>query len=73
MASDELEEALKLTKNSKSSEVYKITSESYKYAPEDFKLRLQQFLNNRYKKNCIPNERRYAIVIPISKKCDRRD
>jgi hypothetical protein len=40
MASDKLEKALKLTKNSKSSEVYKITSESYKYAPEELKLRL---------------------------------
>jgi hypothetical protein len=33
-----------------------------------FKLRLQQFLNNRYTKNCIPNEWRYAIVNPIFKK-----
>jgi len=68
MASDELEKTSKLAKNSKISEVGKINSELYKYAPEEFKLRLQQFLNNRYTKNCIPNEWRYAIVTPIFKK-----
>jgi hypothetical protein len=45
----------------------------YKYAPEEFKLRLLKFLNNIYTENRIPNERRIAIVIPILKKGDRRD
>jgi hypothetical protein len=34
-----------------------INSELYKYAPEEFKLRLLKFLNNIYTENRIPNER----------------
>jgi hypothetical protein len=45
----------------------------YKYAPEEFKLRLLKFLNNIYTENRIPNEWRNAIVIPIFKKGVRRD
>jgi hypothetical protein len=64
---------LKLTKNGKSSGEDNINSELYKYAPEEFKLRLLKFLNNIYTENCVPNERRNAIIIPIFKKGDRRD
>jgi len=38
-----------------------------------FKLRLPQFLNNIYRENCIPNEWRNAVIIPIYKKGDRRE
>jgi hypothetical protein len=64
---------LKLTKNDISSGEDNINSELYKYAPEEFKLRLLKFLNNIYTENCVPNEWRNAIVIPIFKKGDRRD
>jgi hypothetical protein len=53
MTTDELEKALKSMRNSKSSEVDKINSGLYKYATEEFKLRLQQFLNNRYTKKIV--------------------
>ena len=43
---DELEKVLKLTKNGKTPGQDNINSELYKYAPEEFKLRLLQFLNN---------------------------
>jgi hypothetical protein len=45
----------------------------YKYTPEEFKMRLLQFLNNTYTKNCTQNEWRKALLIPVFKKCDRRD
>jgi len=50
-----------------------INSELYKYAPEEFKLRLLQFLNNVYRENCIPAEWRNAVITPIFKKGDRRE
>jgi len=50
---------LKLTKNGETSGQDNINSELYQYAPEEFKLRLLQFLNNIYKENRIPNEWRY--------------
>jgi len=43
------------------------------YAPEEFKLRLLQFLNNIYRENGIPNEWRNAVITPIFKKGDRRE
>jgi len=61
---------LKLTKNGKTQGQRNINSELYKYAPEEFKLRLLRFLNNTYRENCIPNEWRNAIITPIFKKCD---
>ena len=64
---------LKLTKNGKTPEQDIINWDLYKYAPQVFKLRLLQFLNNIYRENCIPNERRNAIVTPIFKKGDRRE
>jgi hypothetical protein len=70
--SDELEEALKLTKNGKSPGEDNINSELYKYAPKDFKQRLLKFLNNMYFKSTTPNEWRNAIVIPVSKRGDKR-
>jgi hypothetical protein len=45
----------------------------YKYTPEEFKLRLLLFLNNTYTKNCIENERRKTVLIPVCKKCNRKD
>jgi hypothetical protein len=33
-----------------------INSELYKYAPQEFKLRLLKFLNHKYTNFCIPNE-----------------
>jgi len=70
---DELEKVLILTKNGKTPEQDSINSELYKYAPEEFKLRLLKFLNNIYKENCIPNEWRNAVITPIFKKGDRRE
>ena len=70
---DELEKVLKLTKNGKAPEQDNINSELYKYAPVEFKMRLQQFLNNIYRENCIPNEWRNAVITPIFKKGDRRE
>ena len=70
----ELEKALKLTKNGKTPGQDNINSELYKYAPEEFKLRLLQFLNNIYRENCIPDEwRRNAVITPIFKKGDRKE
>jgi hypothetical protein len=73
ITSDELEAALKLTKDGKSSGEDNINSELYKHAPKEFKQRLLKFLNNIYSKSTTPNERRNAIVIPIFKKGDKRD
>jgi hypothetical protein len=58
---DELENVLKLTKNGKSPGQDNINLELYKYATEDFKLRLLQFLNNIYGENRIPNEWRNIL------------
>jgi len=70
---DELEKVLKLTKDCKTLEQDNINPELYKYAPEEFKLRLLQFLNNIYRENRITNEWRNVVVIPIFKKGDRRE
>ena len=64
---------LKLTKNGKTPGQNNINSELYKYAPEEFKLRLLQFLNNIYREIRIPNEWRNAVITPIFKKGDRRE
>ena len=63
----------KLTKNGKTPGQYNINSELYKYAPEEFKLRLLQFLNNIYRENLISYEWRNAVINPIFKKGDRRE
>jgi hypothetical protein len=42
---------LKLTENGKSPGEDNINSELYKYAPEEFKLRLLKFRNNVYAEN----------------------
>jgi hypothetical protein len=70
---DELENVLKLTKKGKTPGQDNINSELIKYSPEEFKLRLLQFLNNIYRENCIPNEWRNAVVTPIFKQGDRRE
>jgi len=70
---EELEKALKLTKNGKAPGQDNINSELYKYAPEEFQLRLLQFWNNIYRENRIPNEWRNAVITPIFKKGDRRE
>jgi hypothetical protein len=46
ITSDESEKALQLMENGTSPGEDKINSDSYKYAPEGFKLRFIQFLNN---------------------------
>ena len=46
ITSDDLEKVLKLTKNGKTPGQDNINSKLYKYAPEEFKLSLLQFLNN---------------------------
>jgi hypothetical protein len=51
---DELEKSLKINKNGKWPRKDNINSELYRYSPEDFKLRLVQFLNN-INKESIPN------------------
>jgi hypothetical protein len=48
ITSDELEEALRLTKNGKSPGEENINSELYKYTPKEFKQRLLKFLNDIY-------------------------
>jgi len=70
---EELGKVLKLTKNGKTPGQDNISSELQKYAPEEFILRLLQFLKNIYRENCIPNEWRNAIITPIFKKSDRRE
>jgi len=63
---------LQSTKNGKTAGQDNINSELYKCAPEEFKLRLLQFLNNIYRENRIPDEWRDAVITPIFKKGDRR-
>jgi hypothetical protein len=70
---DELEKVLKLTKNGKTPGQDNINSLLYKFAPEEFKLRLLQFLNNIYRENRIPNERRNDVTTTIFKTVDRRE
>jgi len=43
------------------------------YVPEEFKLRLLQFLDNIYRENRIPNKWRNAVITPIFRKGDRRE
>jgi len=62
-----------MTQKGKSPGQDNINSELYKYAPEEFKLRLLQFLNNIYSENHIPHEWRNAVIVPIFKKVDRRE
>ena len=64
---------LKLTKNGKTPGQDNINSELYKYVPEEFKLKLLQFLNNIYRENRISKERRNAVITPVFKKDDRRE
>jgi len=71
---DELQNALKLTKkNEKTPGQDNINSELYKYAPEEFKRNLLQFLNNIYREYCIPDEWRNVVITPIFRKGDRRE
>jgi hypothetical protein len=65
--------SVKVNKNGKGPGEDNINLEFYKYALEKFKLRSLQFLNNIYTEDCIPNEWRNTIVIPIFKKDIRRD
>ena len=64
---------LKLTKNGKTPGQDNINSELYKYAIQEFKLRLLQFLNNTYRENRIPDEWRNAVITSVFKKGDRRE
>jgi hypothetical protein len=66
ITSEKLEKNLKLTKNSKSPREDNINLELHTYAPEQFKMRLLQFLNNTStKKNCTANEWRNVVAISI--------
>jgi len=64
---------VKIEKNGKTPGQDNINSELHKYAPEEFKLRLLQFLNNIYGEDRIPNEWRNSVITPIFKKGDRRE
>jgi hypothetical protein len=70
---DELEKELELTKNGKTPGQGNINSELYKYAPEEFKLRILQFLNNKHRENRIQNEWRNALITPIFKNFNRKE
>jgi hypothetical protein len=70
---DELGKVSKLTKKGKCPGHGNINSELYKYAPDEFKLRLLQCFNNIYRENRIPNEWRNSVITPIFKKGDRRE
>jgi len=58
---DGLEKVLKLTKNGKTPGQDNINSELYKYAPEEFKLRLLKFLNNMYRENLFQMNREMLL------------
>jgi hypothetical protein len=64
---------LKLTKNGKTPGQVNINLELYKYAPEEFKLRLLKFLHNINFENRIPNEWRNAVITQIFKKVDIKE
>jgi hypothetical protein len=49
------------------------TSELYKYAAEEFKLTLLQFLNNIHRENRIPNERRNTVITQYLRKMTERN
>jgi hypothetical protein len=51
----------------------KTNSELYKYASQEFKLKLLKYLNERYMTEEIPQEWRNVIVIPIFKKRRQND
>jgi len=70
---DELEKVLKSTKICKTPGQDNMNSHLYKYVPEEFKLRLLQFLNNIYREIRFPNEWKNAVITPILKKDDRRE
>jgi hypothetical protein len=68
IALNELEETIKNLKNEKSPGEDNVSSELYKYASVNFKLRLVNFLNNIYSNGTIPREWNNAMVVPIFKK-----
>ena len=70
---DDVNKVLKLLKFGKSAGVDKINSELYKHAPDDFKERILNFLNNVYNNQKIPHDWRNAVVIPLYKKGDKRN
>jgi hypothetical protein len=70
---DEPEETIKNLKNGKAPGEDDVSSELYKYASVNFKLRLVNFLNNIYANGTIPREWNNAIVVPIFKKDDKED
>lgn len=67
---EELEEALRKTKNAKAPGEDDLSAEIYKYASFNFKRRLLKFYNNIWKTERIPEEFRNAVVVPIFKKGD---
>jgi hypothetical protein len=73
IALDEPEETIKNLKNVKSPGEDNVSSELYKYASVNFKLRLLNFLNNIYANGTITRELNNATVVPIFKKGDKKD
>jgi hypothetical protein len=69
---EELTETLQKTRNGKVPED-NLNSELYKYASQEFKLKLLKFLNEIYITGEMRQEWRNAIVIPIFKKRDKKD
>lgn len=70
---EELEEALRKTKNGKAPGSDGINSELIKNASRKFKVRLTRLYNRILKEGKIPSEWRGAIVVPIFKKGDREN
>jgi hypothetical protein len=68
--SQELEEAIRKTKNSKAPGEDEIPAELYKYSSIKFKRRLLDFYNLIIEQETIPEEFENAIVVPIFKKGD---
>jgi negative regulator of genetic competence, sporulation and motility len=69
---EELENVLKFKKGGKTPGQDNINSELYKYAAEEFKLRLLHLLNNMYRENRIPNKWRNAVITAVFKKITYR-
>jgi hypothetical protein len=72
IAPDEPEETIKNLKNGTAPGEDDVSSELYKYASVNFKLRLVNFLNNIYATVTIPRKWNNAIVVPIIKKGDKK-
>lgn len=68
---EELEIALRNTKNRKATGSDKLNSELFKYASKNFKIRFLEFLNKCWIQRQIPEEWKMTIIQPIFKKGDK--